>query len=207
MEFLHAMVYYSIMNHHDDEINVVGKGPSAVYIENAVGISLNYIIILFNYNMSYQLEEKGYTSKTICLPHLFIKYIINFKKYDVYHREKHIGSILNQFDWYPKLLYCDDTNQILIFSNVGIPLTTCNKPKNIKEQFDNILKDMESVSVKHNDIKQGELLINKSGKIFLCDFGWGTVNNELGCGINIFNGKKPSGNHNDKDALLRLKLI
>ena len=72
---------------------------------------------------------------------------------------------------------------------------------------------MKSVNVQHNDIKIGQLLVNKNGKFFLCDFGWGSVNNDLGCGVeNIWscNNKKkpPLGSHrNDNNALKRLGLI
>ena len=90
-------------------------------------------------------------------------------------------------------------------------MTKSNAPKNLKEQFKKILDDMKSVNVQHNDIKIGELLINKQGKISLCDFGWGSVNNDLGCGVkNIWscnNKKKPGGWFDDTNALKRLGLI
>ena len=38
---------------------------------------------------------------------------------------------------------------------------------------------MKSVNVQHNDIKFGELLIDENNKLYLCDFGWGSVNNQL----------------------------
>ena len=69
---------------------------------------------------------------------------------------------------------------------------------------------MESVNVQHNDIKLGELLIDENKKIYLCDFGWASINNEMGCGIEIWNcnnTKKPYGYFNDKNALQRLKLV
>ena len=125
------------------------------------------------------------TSSSVTLPFLFIKYIINFKNFHVYEREKHIASILKNFEWYPKLIHSDDINQILIFRNVGNPLTVKNKPLDIKEQFEKIIFDMKSVNVQHNDIKHGELLIDENNKIYLCDFGWGSINNQLGCNIGI----------------------
>ena len=99
---------------------------------------------------------------------------------------------------------------ILIFKNCGVPLNLKNKPKNLKKQFNKILRDMESVNVEHNDIKIGELLINKENKIFLCDFGWGSIKKNLNCGIGIWgckNTKKPGGYFDDKTALERLELI
>ena len=117
---------------------------------------------------------------------------------------------LKNFEWYPKLIHSDDINQILIFRNVGNPLTVKNKPLDIKEQFEKIIFDMKSVNVQHNDIKHGELLIDENNKIYLCDFGWGSINNQLGCNIGIWNchnSKKPGGYFDDANTLNRLGLI
>tara|TARA_R110002074_G_scaffold388120_1_gene570595 strand:+ start:195 stop:725 length:531 start_codon:yes stop_codon:yes gene_type:complete len=152
----------------------------------------------------------GTTSASFSSPFLFIKYVINFKDYNVYEREKHISTILEDFDWYPKLLYGDDINQFFVFSNVGVPITSKNKPDDLEKQFNKILADMKSVNVQHNDIKIGEILVDEDNKIYLCDFGWGSINNELGCGIGIWNcnnKKKPGGYFDDITTLKRLKLI
>ena len=125
---------------------------------------------------------------------------------DLYKREKYLGSILNRFDWYPELLYSDDDQNLLIFRYAGIPLTPDNAPDDVCFQYDNIMKDMESLNINHNDIKNGELLIN-NGKIYLCDFGWGSINNNMNCGIDIWgcpNHLKPKGYLNDAMALQRL---
>ena len=69
---------------------------------------------------------------------------------------------------------------------------------------------MKSVNVQHNDIKIGELLIDENKKVYLCDFGMGSINNKLGCGINLWdcnNIEKPGGYYDDANALKRLKLI
>jgi len=153
--------------------------------------------------------KKGETSSSFSSPFLFVKYIIKYKEYNVYEREKYIGSILKNFDWYPKLLYSDDLNQFFVYSNVGVPVTIKNKPDDFEKQFNKILEDMKSVNVQHNDIKIGEILVNKN-KIYLCDFGWGSINNKLGCGIGLWNcdnKKKPGGYYDDATTLKRLNLI
>jgi len=156
---------------------------------------------------------KGETSTTVILPFIFIKYIIRsvyLDDHDVYEREKYIASILAQFDWFPPLLYSDDKQKILIYKNVGTVLTQTNSPSNLKQQFNTILNDLKSVNIQHNDIKIGELLINSNQKIFLCDFGWGSVNNNLDCGIGIWacdKINKPGGYYNDEDTLKRLQLV
>jgi thiamine kinase-like enzyme len=157
-----------------------------------------------------QVFSHNSTSTALTMPHLFIKYVETWNEFDVYKREKHISTILDKFDWYPKLLYSDDKNEFLIFNNVGVALVKENKPKDLEKQFEKILSDMASVNVKHNDIKPGELLVDANKKIYLCDFGWASVNDDLSCGIDIWGGKgklKPHGTYDDKSALKRLKLI
>ena len=159
--------------------------------------------------MDINIIKCGETSSSVTLPHLFIKYIVKYKKFDVYKREKHIASILKKFSWYPPLLYSDDEEQFLIFKKRGVPLNSQNAPDDLIEQFNKILDDMKSVNVQHNDIKPGEILVDDQ-KIYLCDFGWGSINNDLGCGIGIWscnNKKKPGGYHDDSFALKRLNLI
>lgn len=153
---------------------------------------------------------KGSTSSSVILPKLFIKNVTKYSKETIYEREKYLASILCNFDWYPPLLYSDDENKILIFKNVGVILTKDNKPADVERQFNRILKDMKSVNIEHNDIKEGELLIDKNEKIYLCDFGWGSINKNMNCGIGLWdckNTNKPGGYHNDSETLTRLKLI
>lgn len=152
--------------------------------------------------------EGGQTSSSVILPHLFIKYVTKYHVENVYEREKHMASLLSKFDWYPPLLYSDDTNKILVFKNVGKVLNKYNKPSDLEDKFNKILKDMESVNVQHNDIKIGELLIDKDKKIYLCDFGWGSVNQNMNCGIGLWsckNTNKPGGYYRDSETLERLK--
>jgi len=154
--------------------------------------------------------KTGATSYSFCSPYLFIKYVINYEKFDVYKREKYMSTILKKFDWYPTLLYCDDINHFFVFKNVGIPVTLKNKPDNLEKQFNQILADMNSVNVQHNDIKKGEILMDDNNKIYLCDFGWASVNNDLGCGIGIWscnNKKKPGGWFDDSNTLERCCFI
>tara|TARA_B100000427_G_scaffold298373_1_gene279350 strand:+ start:390 stop:902 length:513 start_codon:yes stop_codon:yes gene_type:complete len=160
-----------------------------------------------NIEKNINIIKNANTSSSLTLPFLFIKYVVEHKTH-VYQREKHIGTILKKFDWYPKLLYLDDKNRFFVYSNVGVPVTIENKPYDLEKQFNKILEDMKSVNVKHNDIKHGEILIDKDNKIYLCDFGWGSINNEFGCGIGLWNKKeKPGGSLDDATALERLNLI
>ena len=163
-----------------------------------------------NIHNNVYLINQGATSSTFTAPFIFVKYVIKYQEFDVYEREKHISTLLKDFDWYPKLLYSDDNNQYFIFKNVGVPVTKKNKPDDLEEQFNKILEDMKSVNVQHNDIKIGEILVDDNNKIYLCDFGWGSVDKKLGCGIGIWNCEnkdKPWGYHDDNNTLKRLGLI
>lgn len=154
-----------------------------------------------------KIITRGSTCSSFSAPFLFIKYITRKQENDIYEREKYLGSILNKFDWYPKLLYSNDINQILIFNYSGVPVNKNNKPDDLEEQFNKILEDMKSINIQHNDIKHGEILVDENNKIYLCDFGWGSINNEHGCGIGLWNKRKTGGYRDDATALKRLELI
>ena len=152
----------------------------------------------------------AHTSQYFCSHKFFIKNVIHFSKNNVYDREKYMASILKEFSWYPELLYSNDINKILIFKNVGVPVTRENKPNDLETQFNQILNDMKSKNIQHNDIKIGEILMDDKKKIYLCDFGWSSINNNLNCGIDMWgcnNKNKPGGWHNDDTTLTRLGLI
>mgnify|MGYP003975052445 CR=1 FL=1 len=162
-----------------------------------------------NLERDIKIVKNGSTSLSFIAPHIFIKYIIKWKKYNIYEREKYLGLKLNKFDWYPTLLYYNDEKQYLIFNYSGIPITTNNRPSDFVQQFNKILDDLKNENIQHNDIKHGEILV-KDSKIYLCDFGWGSINNNINCGIDIWgckNTQKPGGYFNDSTTLQRLKLI
>ena len=150
------------------------------------------------------------TSQFFCTQKFFVKHTIRNSSNHVYEREKYIASILKEFCWYPELLYSNDINKILIFKNVGVPVTRENKPNDLETQFNQILNDMKSKNIQHNDIKIGEILMDNKKKIYLCDFGWSSINNNLNCGIDMWgcnNKNKPGGWYNDDTTLTRLGLI
>tara|TARA_B110001452_G_scaffold237123_1_gene216787 strand:- start:910 stop:1431 length:522 start_codon:yes stop_codon:yes gene_type:complete len=161
------------------------------------------------------LSHLGATSETFVAPHIFVKYIgdnIKGKKWmkcNTYEREKYLSTLLEKFDWYPTLLYSDDNKKFLIFKYAGVPLNIKNMPCDFEHQFNKILNDLKDINVQHNDIKHGEILVDNN-KIYLCDFGWGSVNGNMNCGIDIWgciNTKKPGGWQNDATTLERLNLV
>lgn len=105
-------------------------------------------------------------------------------------REVCVLKILKQFKWCPTLFsYGED---FIITSFAGYPLNLTNVPDDMFTQVAQIIRDMRSVGVAHNDIvyphkehvsdvSKKRLLKGKvefmvlDGKISLVDFGWATV--------------------------------
>ena len=122
------------------------------------------------------------------------KKIIKYDECDVFKREVYILKLLNtSVDWAPKLLCYDDISKTIMMKYCGDPLTYSNKPNDFVHQARTILKDLSDLNIQHNDIKiNGEVLV-LDNKIFLCDYGWASINNSFDCGQNFWNGKKDAG--------------
>jgi len=161
-------------------------------------------------NHKITLEEYGCTSTTFYVNGLFFKFLVMWGDCDVYKREKYLASILKQFDWFPTLLFSYDEKRLLIYKKCGVRINKDNCPKDINSQLDKILKDLQSVNIQHNDIKREEILVDSNGKVYLCDFGWGSINNSLNCGIDIWGGsnkKKPGGWLEDESTICSYKSL
>jgi len=131
---------------------------------------------------------------------IVIKKIIKYQDYNVFEREIHILKLLNNKNInIPELLYYDIKNQIIIMSYCGIPINkqVFESNNNYKKQLSNIIKELKKLNIKHNDIKHNSEILLLNNIIYLCDFGWATINNNLHCDINLSNKPKPAGIIND----------
>lgn len=137
---------------------------------------------------------------------IVIKRVRRFIDKDVYEREVYILQLLNSsgFDWCPRLLGTDPSSRSLTMSYCGERLTRRNQPADAKEQFARILSDMRSIGMRHNDIKASEVLVDRRGRLRLCDFGWATLDGSLSCGIGLWDGKKPHGSVEDDFFINRI---
>ncbi len=127
---------------------------------------------------------------------IVIKKIVKYQDYNVFEREVHILKLLNSKNInIPKLLYYDIKNQIIIMSYCGIPINkqVFESNNNYKKQLSNIIKELKKLNIKHNDIKHNSEILLLNNTVYLCDFGWATINNNLHCNINLCNKPKPSG--------------
>ena len=71
------------------------------------------------------------------------------------------------------LSYERKDDQLIIYSKYyGKAVTNETLPDDWEEQRDHIIKILRENNCRHNDIKPGEILINKEEKIALCDFGF-----------------------------------
>ncbi len=114
-------------------------------------------------------------------------------------RELYILNLLSKFDWSPKVI--SNTSTSITMTNVGERINKDNIPFDAIDQITNILKDLKSINVEHNDIKNEEILV-KDGKLHLCDFGWASINKDFSCGQpNISNKIKPHGIFPDLNAI------
>ena len=116
-----------------------------------------------------------------------------------------LDTILNEkVDWVPKLICYDSKNKILMMPFCGEILNKNNKPKNMKDQIKSILNDLEKLNIQHNDIKCRQEILVLDNKVYICDWGWGSINNKHSCNINLWHGEKPRGYEGkDKDILRR----
>lgn len=134
-----------------------------------------------------------------------IKFINKYIEYDVYQREVFVLRKLNSldFDWCPKLIECNDEHRYIVTTYCGDEINNENKPIDTQTQLVNILYSLRQHGFKHNDIKQSEILV-KNNKIYLCDYGWCTLNGTWSMGINLNNSTKPYHQFTDETLFERI---
>ena len=129
-----------------------------------------------------------------------------FKPFDPIKREACILKLLQKFDWCPRIISVGEN--VLVSSWAGEAPSGHNLPPDYREQMENILRDLNSVGIKHNDIVKRnddvDVLIH-GGKIRLIDFSWATVNGSWACekGISRY-APAPLRVRKDTDVLLAL---
>lgn len=127
-------------------------------------------------------------------------------EFNLFEREVFILNYLNKNEcsWVPKIYCYDKKNKIIMMEYCGDIIKKENLPKDYELQIQNILDDMKKLKVKHNDIKINQEILVKKGKIFICDWGWASINNGYDCGINLWNGTKPHGVKDDSNELKKI---
>lgn len=134
-----------------------------------------------------------------------IKFVVKYDDYDVYKREVFMLDKLNTLnvEWCPKMVEYNDIHKYIVMTYCGEPITKTNKPFDTQKQLLNILEYLNEHCIKHNDIKESEILVHNN-KIFLCDYGWCSLNGSWTMGINLNNCTKPCHNFKDETIFKRI---
>jgi tRNA A-37 threonylcarbamoyl transferase component Bud32 len=122
------------------------------------------------------------------------KTIIKYKEYDVFQREIFWLKLFEQHDFLftPRIIDIDYNNLCFKMTYCGQPITKNTLPPNWRLQVYRILKSLGSVNCRHNDMKSDEILVNDD-KIYMCDFGWASLENDFTLGIGLNAKVKPHG--------------
>lgn len=175
--------------------------------KDCIEVHMNNNLYKF-YKISKHLS--GSTSNVYVSEHkeMIMKHVTMYLEYNVYEREKCMLQFFNtlKIDWCPTLYHYDDTKRLLIMSYCGEMVNTSNKPIDLRKQLEGILYDLKCFNIQHNDIKESEILI-KDGKVYICDYGWCSINNELACDRDLWNGEKPCNIYKDDTLFKRLEFL
>ena len=103
----------------------------------------------------------------------------DYSQYLTLQREACTLQALRQFTWAPKLI-CQ-TGDYLLTTYMGESSCKDNLPHNYARQVRQIVSDMTSVSVRHNDMSKSyanDFVILRN-RVSLVDFGWATIRGNL----------------------------
>ena len=121
------------------------------------------------------------------------KHVTSYFEYNVFEREIFLLEYLKNknCDFVPEVIKYDITNKIIMMRYCGRTLTKLTP--DIVVQMKNIESTLKRHNVKHNDIKIYSELLLLNDKLYLCDFGWGSIGTDHGCNMGLWSGKKPNG--------------
>lgn len=138
------------------------------------------------------------------------KYILKeqtkYSSYNLTEREVFLLTYLNEknIDWVPKIL--GNYDNFILMEYCGETIKPDNIPNDYFNQISKILDELERLEIKHNDLYDkatGKIdILVKDGKLYVVDFGWASLKNQLNCGIEkIYNGKNICCMFNDRDII------
>ena len=128
-------------------------------------------------------EHEGATARiyTDSEKTLVLKVLTGYKQFAPDVREACVLQTLSKFVWAPKV-HCVGAGYVLM-TNMGETACQNNTEQSpIVRQLNQILSDMQSVGVKHNDLSKKNLthvLMGNTGMVSLVDYGWASLNGTL----------------------------
>ena len=134
------------------------------------------------------------------------------------------------FHWAPQMLCSDESLGILLMAHAGPAVSTANLPSQYRQQAEQILTDMKTMGLRHNDLvkrpRAGVKAIRqnhdgsysyppgilemtvKDGALVIFDFNWATINGSFQCAANLSaRASRYFRPRADGDALLFLETI
>ena len=150
--------------------------------------------------MASSKHKQGGTSQVQIFDNEIVKTVNepSLASYNLLAREVCVLALLQQFQWCPRLLAVTTTTITMSF--VGETVSARSLPRDYSQQYKQILADMASVGVRHNDIwcplsgplyragicsnGKSEVMVNLlNSRLSLVDFGWATVYDCVPCGL------------------------
>lgn len=122
---------------------------------------------------------KGSTASIKIENNIVVKHVNDprYTMYNVFERELFWLRRLEHIDFIPQLIDYNINNKSLTIKYAGVQLNTLNKPKDLHQQFSNILTVLREYNCSHNDMNMLNLLV-KNNIVYLIDFGWSTFIND-----------------------------
>jgi RIO-like serine/threonine protein kinase len=111
----------------------------------------------------------------------FLKKPKEYLDYNILEREIFILKKLQKYEThFPKLVYHD--SECLITEYIGEIISKETLPKDYIKQIERILEILQKEEIRHSDIKDSEILVDKKNKIYLVDYGWAEYKKDISCG-------------------------
>ena len=136
--------------------------------------------------------QLSWTSTVQLVPvHVLKTQTSRYLRFNLIEREICVLKRLQPFPWCPRLL--GFTNTTLRLGHAGEPVSPATLPPDYTAQFNQMLADMTSVGVRHNDMfnprpgcpncpAKHEVMVRR-GRLMLVDFGWATIDGAVPCKV------------------------
>ena len=117
---------------------------------------------------------------TSCFFYKFDGYALKIERWNsptlieekLHERELVALEMIQGFDWAPKVLGVMKKARAILMKDAGERLTIHNMPSDAIDQITRIYDDLESIKLRHDDVRMHEFVVDSDGKITLCDWGW-----------------------------------
>ena len=114
---------------------------------------------------------KGRHAKFVGLmEHNVVKKSYHMEHRDIFEHEVYCMKRLQGLKFVPQILMIDDEKRVIYMTYCGKVVKNLSKYKGKIDKYLKIITD--EFGVYHNDIRKGNVCIDKKGQIFLIDFGW-----------------------------------